>query len=160
MSYWAAAQLQPQREQLALYFLEHAGFEVYSPRVREHRWRYKRRVEVVGPLFPGYCFVSVELQWRAAHWCPGVIRLVMDGLQPAHVSDGVIAAIRQREHDGVVDLRKPLKIGDEVRIVSGALIGRLGIFAGMAPHERVMVLLELLGAHRRVKLRRDAIEPI
>jgi hypothetical protein len=40
----------------------------------------------------------------------------------------------------------------------GAFIGRLGLYAGMAPHE---VLLQLLGAARRIKLpRKDAIEPV
>jgi hypothetical protein len=33
--YWAAAQLQPQRDTLALHFLRQAGFETYAPRLRE-----------------------------------------------------------------------------------------------------------------------------
>jgi hypothetical protein len=47
-----------------------------------------------------------------------------------------------------------------VRIVSGVLSERLGPFAGMVARERVMVVLQLLGAHCRVKMRRDAIEPV
>jgi len=37
----------------------------------------------------------------------GVRRLVMDGEQPARVPDAVIAEIRSRERDGLVDLSKP-----------------------------------------------------
>ena len=37
-------------------------------------------------LFPGYCFVFIELQWHAARWSPGT--LAGDG--PAHVPEGVI----------------------------------------------------------------------
>ena len=32
------------------------------------------------PLFPGYAFVSIELQWHDARWCPGVATLIKDGL--------------------------------------------------------------------------------
>jgi hypothetical protein len=35
--FWAAAQLQPQRDGLALHCLRQAGFEVYAPRLRERR---------------------------------------------------------------------------------------------------------------------------
>src|SRR5262249_33787291 len=37
MSYWAAAQLQPRRDALALHFLAQAGYETYAPRLRERR---------------------------------------------------------------------------------------------------------------------------
>ena len=42
--YWAAAQLQPQRERLALHFLRQAGFETYAPRLRERRTVQGRKV--------------------------------------------------------------------------------------------------------------------
>ena len=60
-----------------------------------------------GPLFPAYLFVVVELQWHAAHHCPGVVRLVMDGSQPARVPEAVINAIKERELNGVVRLPPP-----------------------------------------------------
>ncbi len=34
MAYWAATQLQKNRERVAEYFLQQFGFEVYLPRVR------------------------------------------------------------------------------------------------------------------------------
>lgn len=51
-----------------------------------------------------------------------------------------------------------LKPGDRVRILEGPLQGKLGLYAGQRPHERVLVLLALLGAEQRVKLARGAIE--
>ena len=44
MAYWAAAQLQPQRDGLALQCLRQAGFETYAPRLREHRTVHGRKV--------------------------------------------------------------------------------------------------------------------
>jgi transcription antitermination factor NusG len=146
MSYWAVARLQPQREGLALNYLKLNGYEVYYPRVRERRIVYGRRVIVKQPLFPGYCFVAIELQWHTARWAPGTLGLIMNGEGPAPVSNKIISAIRRREIDGLIDLpRAELRRGARVRILRGPFAGELAIFADMKPHERVEVLLRVLG---------------
>jgi transcriptional antiterminator RfaH len=160
MAFWACAQLQPQRERLALHCLALEGFEVYLPRLRQMRRQGARKVESSSPLFPGYLFVRIVLQWRKAHWGPGVIGLIMDGGQPARVPVGVLDEIRAREVRGLVVLPSKLKPGDSVRIVHGVLAGRLALFDGMAAHERVMVLLSLLGGARRLTLPREDIEVV
>jgi hypothetical protein len=60
--YWATVHCQPRRERVAQHFPEQFGFEVYPPRIRRYQVRYRRRIEVLTPLFPGYCFTSIELQ--------------------------------------------------------------------------------------------------
>ena len=82
MSYWAAAQLQPQRDQLALHCLKLFGFETYAPRLRDRRIVRGREVIKTPLLFPRYAFVLIELQWIKAQYSPGVARLVMDGFAP------------------------------------------------------------------------------
>jgi transcription antitermination factor NusG len=112
MPYWAAAQLQPQRERLALHTLALAGYVTYLPRLRQHRVSHGRRIETTPALFPGYAFVLIELQWHAARWAPGVTRIVLDGAAPARVPDAVIAEIRSRERGGLVELPPRFKPGD------------------------------------------------
>jgi transcriptional antiterminator RfaH len=160
--YWAAAQLRPQQTRLALYCLPLEGFAVYVPRLRERRARRGRDVEAAPFLFPGYAFVAIELQWRAAHYCPGVVRLIQDGEQPARVPDGIIAELKGRERDGLIELPKPpgLRAGDPVRIRRGAFAGKLALYAGQAPHERVAVLLALLGGQMRVTLPKGDVEAV
>src|SRR5262249_33044970 len=140
---WVCAQLQPRREALAAHCLALAGFSVYTPRLREQRVLRGRRVEVSPPLFPGYAFVLIELQWHSARWTAGVIRLVMDGAAPARVPDAVIAEIRSREVAGLIELPKPplARPGDAVRILRGPFEGRLAIYHGMKPKARVEILL-------------------
>src|SRR5215471_4839147 len=104
MAFWAAAQLQPQRDALALHFLRQAGFETYAPRLRERRTVKGRKVVRTPLLFPAYAFVFIRLQWHAARWVPGVVRLVMDGAQLARVPDAVIDEIRSRERGGLIEL--------------------------------------------------------
>ena len=54
MAFWAAAQLQPQRDQLALHCLNLFGFETYAPRLRDQRTIRGRKVIKTPLLFPAY----------------------------------------------------------------------------------------------------------
>jgi transcriptional antiterminator RfaH len=161
MAYWSAARLVPRQERLALHCLGLAGYTVYVPRLRERRIVRGRKIETSPLLFPGYCFVLITLQWHAAYWTPGVGNLIMNGGGPAHVPDSVIAELRSRERNGLIELPKPRgpRIGARVRVTCGVFAGQSGLYAGMKPRQRVEVLLTLLGGQQRVSLPRDAIEP-
>jgi transcriptional antiterminator RfaH len=161
MSYWACAQLEANRERLALHCLGLAGYQTYLPRLRLRRLTPARKAPP--PLFPGYAFVLIELQWHAARWSPGVLRLVLDGDRPAKVPDEVIAELKGRERNGLIELPAPplgLRHGDCVLVKGGPFQDRLGLYAGQGPHERVAVLLTWLGAERRVELPARDIVPI
>jgi transcription antitermination factor NusG len=110
-------------------------------------------------LFPGYCFVWIELQWTAACRCIGVVGLIMGtGQQPAKVTDSIIDGLRAREKNGFVVLppKPTFRPGDPVRVIHGPLAGRLGLYEGMRARQRVEVLLGLL----RVNVPRAAIEAV
>jgi transcription antitermination factor NusG len=66
-------------------------------RLRERRVFQGRKFEARPALFPGYCFVLIELQWHAARWAPGTLGLVMDGITPARMPERVIAESHRRE---------------------------------------------------------------
>ena len=154
MAYWSVARLQPHRERLALQCLGLAGFTVYLPRLRPERVSRGRSREACPPLFPGYAFVSIELQWSKARYGPGIVGLIMNGASPARVPDRVVAEICSREVGGLVELSKTraFRRGDHVRIRRGPFAGRWAIFADMKPHERVEVVLGLLGGEQRATL--------
>jgi transcriptional antiterminator RfaH len=158
MSYWSVARIQ--REALALHCLGLAGYETYLPRLRTHRMVHGRKLELRPALFPGYAFVWIELQWHAARWAPGTLGLVMNGLEPARIPDAVIAEIRSRERDGMIELPSKLCRGSRVRILRGPFTGHLAIYAGMSGRDRVAVLLEILGGQQRVTLVQQDIEVI
>jgi transcriptional antiterminator RfaH len=160
-AYWAVARLQANREQLALHFLEAEGYQPYYPLMREWARRYGRKVELRPPLFPGYAFIVVTLQWSRARWSPGVAHLLMDGLVPARCPDRVIDEIRRREVRGAIELPKPgLQRGDRVRILAGPFCGHLAIYTGMKPRERIEVLLQLLGGQQRVTLAKGDVAAV
>src|SRR5262252_2148934 len=160
--YWCCAQVEPRRERLASHCLTLAGYEIYQPLLREQPRSHGRKITVTPPLFSGYLFVWVVRGWWDARWSPGVIRLIMDGLLPARVPDAVISEIRSRERGGFVELSKPagFKPGMRVKVLQGPLRDQIGMLAALRPHERVLVLLHLLGGEQRVELARNAIEAI
>jgi transcription antitermination factor NusG len=160
MAFWACARLESQRESVAQHFLQLAGYQVYIPRIREQRLRYRRRVEVIAPLFPAYGFVMVEQQWHTARWAIGVIAIIMDGVAPARVPDQMIDEIRAREIRGAIELPQApgMKVGARVRVLGGPFAGKLGLYQGMRPRERVEVLFSLLGSQRSLTLPRGSIE--
>jgi transcriptional antiterminator RfaH len=156
MSYWAVAQLQTNRERLALHCLGLAGYTTYAPRIATGC-----RSMPLAPLFPGYLFVEIVSGWWQARWSAGVIRLVTSGgTEPAHVPDRVIDDLRRRERNGLVVLpsARRLQRGDQVRMTRGPMFGHLGLYEGQKGPERVMVLLALLGSAVRVEMPKSAIE--
>ena len=78
-----------------------------------------------GPRYfsPAICSSWIELQWHAARWAPGVVRIVMNGVGPAAVPDGVIADLKARETGGLIDLPRPPKFraGDRLRVITRPL---------------------------------------
>jgi transcriptional antiterminator RfaH len=163
MAYWAAARLQPRHEALALHCLGLAGYETYLPRLRERRVSRGRRITVTPPLFPGYCFILIRLQWHTARWAPGVATIIRDGESPAKVPNAVIEEIKSREVGGLINLPRPpsvpgLRPGAQVKVLSGPFRGFVTTLVGLRPRQRLEVLLALLGGQQRVTLSKGSIE--
>ena len=151
---WAVAQTEPRQEHLARIWLMRSGYETYQPRLRDRHGR-------IMPLFPSYLFVRIVSSWYPVLWTPRVVRVLMDGEQPASVPDVVLLKLRRREVGGFVKLpRKTWRIGQRVRVMRGIFIGHIALYDGQSGDQRVRVLLELLGQQSRVELAADAIEPI
>ena len=158
MAFWTAARIMPRKERLALHFLGLSGFQTYVPRTKDRVVRRGRKVSEITALFPSYIFILIEVGWYAARFTPGLSAIVMYGDRPACVPDAVIADLHARERNGLIRLPPPPKptepfvAGDLLRVRSGPLTGLHGLYAGMAPRERIFVLLRLLGGERTVEL--------
>ena len=69
---------------------------------------------------------------------------------------------RERSGGDPDPVTKPpgLRRGDRVRITSGPFSDHLALYQGQASHDRVAVLLQLLGGQQRAELAANAIEPV
>lgn len=160
---WYVVQTQANCEAKAAENLRRQGYQTYLPRYLKRR-RHARKVDLVAkPLFPRYIFVSIDTaaqRWRSVQSTIGVSRLVTNGDEPAVVPEGVIGALRAREDaKGFVtlDAAPAFAPGDKVRVLSGAFMDNAGLFNGMADHDRVSILLEMLGRKVRVVLDADLV---
>ena len=115
-------------------------------------------------LFPTYLFIAAREQFYSVLWMPGVVRLLMSGDRPAQLGAEVIAGIHKQEgRDGFVQIptaRQGLRKGEQVRVTKGSFAGHLGLFEGMSSHERVRVLLELLGRKVSVEMAQTDLTPL
>jgi transcription antitermination factor NusG len=110
-----------------------------------HRWqdRYK---EVELPLFSSYVFAhfpaAAEVRLRILR-TPGVVRIVGFGMQDAPVPAEQIESLRRiLESNSTVTRHRYLKVGQRVRIISGALSGVEGILKRMKNCDRLVVAIE------------------
>ena len=155
---WYVVQTQVNGEAKAAQNLLRQGYEIYLPRYLKRR-RHARKVDFVAkPLFPRYMFVAIDMatqRWRAIQSTLGVSHLVCNGEEPAAVPGGVLGALKAREDErGFVRLEaKPaFAPGDRVRVLAGAFMDNAGLFDGMGDHDRVAILLDMLGRKVRVHL--------
>lgn len=160
---WYVVQTQVNGEAKAAEHLRRQGYEVYLPRYLKRR-RHARKVDFAArPLFPRYMFVAIDVatqRWRSIHSTFGVSRLVTNGDEPAAVPEGVIRALQSREDvNGFVQLEAAPSFapGDKVRVLAGTFADTAGLFSGMADHDRVAILLEMLGRQVRVVLGADMV---
>jgi transcriptional antiterminator RfaH len=160
---WYVVQTQVNGEAKAAQNLARQGYEIYLPRYLKRR-RHARKVDFTAkPLFPRYMFVAIDMatqRWRSIQSTFGVARLVSNGDDPASVPEGVVHALRAREDDkGFVrlDSKPAFAPGDRVRVLAGAFMDSAGLFNGLADHDRVSILLDMLGRKVRVLLDADMV---
>jgi transcriptional antiterminator RfaH len=161
---WYAAFTQPHGEAKASDHLERQGYSVYLPCYRRWVRHARQRKLVLRPLFPRYLFVGLDREaqrWRPIRSTVGVLGLVTSGDEPVAVPPEVIDALREREREGGFDVlssAQSLRNGDAVRVIDGPFQDLVGRLLGVADHERVFVLLDVLGRSVRASVAVLAVE--
>lgn len=163
MANWYAVHTKPRQEFIAEENLRRQAYETYLPLIKEAK-RYKGKWQhIIEPLFPRYLFISLKLgidNIQAIHSTRGVSTLVRFGIEPTPIPNSFVEALKKTgdRNSGIhVPQRPLLNEGDLVTIVDGPLSGLKGIFQTMQGEERVILLLDILGKHNTVTLKRDLI---
>ena len=149
---WYVVYSQPRRESFAAQNLSRQGYENYCPTF-DGVVRHARTVRRVRrPLFPRYIFVALDLSkdhWRSILGTYGVTTMLLDGDRPRQAPAGLVAQLKRAELAGSI-LVEPdrLKVGDDVRFLTGPFAEVVGRLVGLSDGERVRVLLDVMGAER------------
>jgi transcriptional antiterminator RfaH len=149
---WYLVQSKPRNESRALENLVRQGYETYLPLMEVERLQRGKLLKKMEPLFPRYLFLHLEEgndNWGPIRSTLGVAGLVRFGQAYAVVSNEVMEAVRERTQD----IRKTLfESGDNIRVVSGPLLGLEGVFEIADGEQRSFVLLEFMQKQQRVSV--------
>ena len=161
---WYALHVRPRHEKLVVQRLEERRVQTFLPIVSEvHRWSdRKKTVEV--PLFSCYVFARFAPN-RAERLnvlrVGGVLGLIGSGGEGSPIPDGEIDSVRM-----VLDGTQPwsshpfLKIGQRVRIRSGALSGLEGILVSRSGGDTLVISIEAIQRSLSVKVEGYQVEAV
>lgn len=150
---WHLIHTKPRQEKTASEQLKRQGFTTYLPLIRQQIPASHTTI----PLFPRYLFIRLTAgldDWTPIRSTRGVSCLVRVGMNPAIISDQLIAAIQQRaDADGLHRLpAKTFTKGDRVRLVSGPFAEYEAIFSEQRAENRAIILLNLIGQQNRIEV--------
>jgi len=159
VSPWYVVHCKSGREKYASEILHsNLGLTAYLPEKKIWNKGETRHV----PLFPGYFFLQVDLQYTALsqiNTSPGVLYLLAYAGFPQKVSSDFVEAL-SREIDRLNDTTViSFRPGDAVYVIDSPLSSLEAIFIGPAtPGKRVQVLLNLLGRLTKTEVAVSALK--
>lgn len=161
---WYVVKTKARQEWVARDNLMRQGYGVWLPQLPCERHRRGKWQPAVEPLFPGYLFV--ELEPGVHNFSPirstrGVAGLVSFAHEPRAMPPGSVEALRQF-HSGrqTGEPAAPFRTGQKIRLVNGPFAGWEGVYASRACHERVLIMLQVLGKPRQLAFARDSVVPV
>jgi len=157
---WFVVHTKPKQESLAVENLQRQGYSVYYPQILQAKRRRKSWQQVIGPLFPRYLFVELNIgndNFSPIRSTLGVIGLIRFGNQPAMMPGSVIKAIQDQEEllNNTEIQQAQWQPGDLLEILDGPFAGLKGIFQKKESIERVSLLLDVLGKQSRFSISRE-----
>lgn len=152
---WIVATCKPNQEAIAEVNLTRQGYLHYCPYYQKQQGK----TWVKRPLFARYIFISIEQFWTSILGTRGISRVLLGDSGPQTINASVIKDLKNREVNGFVQLIPPPKFfpGEKLKATEGPLMGHSLICAEMLPHERVLVLMDLLGRRVPVELDEKAL---
>lgn len=168
MRQWFVAQTQPGKETLAESHLLRQKFQIFLPLYRKTISHARRTQEVLRPLFPGYIFVSLDLekdQWRSINGTRGISHLLtQDDHKPLFIPSEVIENLQEeQEEQGAIalgSLVNAFKVGDTIRITEGAFAEHVGVVERLSDKDRVQLLLSFMNRPLTIKIPLTSLEKL
>ena len=153
---WLVAQLKPNQDKIAIRNLKNQGFEIFQPLRNITKRRNDKFVQIMAPLFPGYIFISVNMEkknWQKVNSTVGITRLISFGQTLAFINNELIDEMKNQFPAQInlqpIDKFDPGKI---VKINYGPFTELIGKIEKAESTERIWVLLNLLGNLTRVSV--------
>jgi transcription termination/antitermination protein NusG len=159
---WYALHTRPRHEKIVVHRLMERGVETFLPIVNEvHRWSDRKKI-VQMPLFSCYVFarfIPNRMERLRVLRVAGVFGLVGSGGEGTPIPDGQIDAVRTLLAGAVQWSEHPfLKIGQRVRVRSGALDGMEGILVSRAGAHTLVISVDAIQRSLAVRVEGYQVE--
>lgn len=160
--HWFAVYTSVNQEKRVSDRLSDRGIEHFLPLYHAVRRRSDRTVSLNLPLFPGYLFVRIPLVEKlSVLQVPRVVRFVSFQAGPAVIAeDDILSLQRSVEQNLRTEPHPFLKVGQRVRVLSGAFAGREGILVRKSKGPRVVLSIDSIMRSFAVEMQVCDIEPL
>lgn len=163
-SHWYAVHTRARHEKMVTERLLEQGIQTYLPLVKEtHRWSDRKRI-VELPLFSCYVFARfAPTNQDRLRVCRtnGVLQVIGMRGEAIPIPDEQIDAVRVLMNEKLPWSAHPfLKIGQRVRIGSGALKGVEGILVARDGDRTLVVSVDVIQRSLAVKIEGYQVEPV
>lgn len=153
---WYAVQTRAQHEKSVAYRFQNSGIETFLPLISEvHRWSDRKKV-VQLPLFGCYVFAKIQptnVDRIRLLQVDGVLSLVGKRGEGTPIPDDQIDAVRVLIEQKLPWTSHPfLKVGQRVRIRSGALDGMEGVLVSFNGDKSLVVSVDAIQRSLAVRL--------
>ena len=162
---WYVAATRPRMEATTLINLEQQGYKAWLPELTLKKRRKGKWTLVEEPMFPGYVFIQLVFgednpaPIRSTYGCRGLVRFGSEYPPvPEELMIALLSASRWTAHQTNRD-ESIFNRGEWVRLESGPFAGLSAVFEMPSGKDRAMVLIDLLGAKRSVKVGMDDLGP-
>jgi transcriptional antiterminator NusG len=161
---WFALYTRSRFEKLVAEQLERKRLPVFLPlRLEVHRWQDRyQKVEV--PMFRGYLFAQFfpnSPERTAVLRTTGVVRIVGFGQKDSEVPAEQIESLRRVAEEGaLLHPHRYLRIGQRVKVASGALAGVEGILVRIRKKDRLVIAVDAIRQAVSVELAGYEVIPL
>jgi transcription antitermination factor NusG len=162
--HWYALHTRTRHEKMVEQRLVQRGVQTFLPLITEiHRWS-DRKKKIQLPLFGGYLFAKLtpsKVDRLRVLSVEGVFTFVGVRGEGTPIPDSQIEAVRALVDGGLPCSTHPfLKIGQRVRIRSGALDGVEGILTDRAGGSTLVISIDAIQRSLAVRVEGYAVEPV
>ena len=164
MCKWYLLQHKPSKQNIALKNLKRQGFKTFYPLLENTKRTNSRFKNSFLPLFPGYIFVSFnieDIRWIKIKYTIGVSRIVGLNSIPSEVPRDIILDLQKKySRSHVLLSAKNIKKGVNTKILKGPLSGFVGKIEDYDAYSRIKILLEIMGNQKIISINVDKTDLI
>jgi transcription antitermination factor NusG len=159
---WFAAYTMSRHEKRIASHCERIGIEPFLPLYTSQRsWKNRTTVDLQMPLFPNYIFVRLFSQDHGPVMrLPGLLSLVGNSSGPVVIPDGDMELLRRVIACKTIEPHPFMTKGDKVRVMTGPLVGLMGVVVQKGNGLRFIVTLDVIGKSLSLQIEGSALERI